>query len=197
MKILVIEPENQYNSADIFLCGRNISAESMSYFAKIVSPSTLKIVIQPYHFQWYPAPNGPFDQDAALNGIKRVVGVLQEKIKFVEDVFKIPTEKTNIIGYSAGAVMALKIASLTTKKWNKIIAISGAILDVENLKPAIVNNDIYVLHNRDDNCFDWLERYIPTKYALIKNGYNAKFVEGNRGGHDLSMLTVHQLEKIL
>ena len=40
-----------------------------------------------------------------------------------------------------------------------------------------------MLHNHDDACFSWGERYIPMHNAFIENGYDVIFVERSFGNH--------------
>ena len=138
----------------------------------------------PHGYAWYPMPYDANNQDAALNGIPRAIKAIEAVQKAIEKRFNIPKRRTILTGFSAGGVMAIQTAAYSEESYAGVICHSGAILEPRDL-PECIHNDCPVLltHNEDDYCFDWEERFIPMKEALLEKGWNTFTVERKTGGH--------------
>ncbi len=95
-----------------------------------------------------------------------------------------------------GAVTAVHWATHTKDPVASVICHSGAILEPSNVPAAKHDCPIILNHGMDDTCFNWEERYLPMKKALVKNKYNAWFVERKSGNHhvyrsDITCLKPH------
>jgi predicted esterase len=70
----------------------------------------------------------------------------------------------------------------TTNPIGAIICHNGAIFEPNKVPVCKNTNPFYVTHGLNDDCFDWVERYLPMKESLIQNNYNVDFLE-NDGYH--------------
>lgn len=169
------------------LPGRGIPGQMMENFlGHSALNRSLQVVLEPENFQWYPAPNGANDQARAIGGLATAVNVIEAAVKKIEKGWGIKKDKIGIVGFSAGAVMAIQLLAHSSKPYAGILGLQGAILDPESLPKAKHKTPVMIQHNMDDECFSWGERYLPMKHALIRQDYNTKFVEGWAGGHNLS-----------
>lgn len=141
----------------------------------------------PNGYAWYPMPYDANNQAAALNGIPAAIKAIEAVQKAVEKRFGIPKRKTILTGFSAGGVMAIQTAAHSEESYAGVICHSGAILEPRDL-PECVHDDCPVLltHNEDDYCFDWNERFLPMKEALVEKGWNTFTIERTIGGHTVS-----------
>lgn len=138
----------------------------------------------PVGYAWYPMPHDANNQEQALRGIPSAIRAIEAVQKAIEKRFNIPKNKTILTGFSAGGVMAIQTAAYSEESYAGVICHSGAILEPRNL-PECKHQDCPVLltHNQDDYCFDWEERFIPMKNALILRGWNTFTIERKTGGH--------------
>lgn len=146
---------------------------------------SLFVGVTPRGFEWYPMPNGPDDQSAALNGIWDAYQTIDRTLDRIEKRYEIPRENMVVAGFSAGGVMTIQTVALSGTPLAAGIVHAGAILDVDALPEAKHDTPLLVFHNVDDYCFDWEERYIPMKHALKSKGYSCYFIERKRGSHQV------------
>jgi predicted esterase len=66
-----------------------------------------------------------------------------------------------------------------------IISHAGAILEPSSVPPCKKDTPFLLIHNQNDDVFDWHERYLPMKYSLVNNGYHVKCVEKECGNHKI------------
>jgi predicted esterase len=151
-----------------------------------VLSNTLIVGVTPYNFEWYPMPNGIGDQRRAVLGLKEAVETIDCILSEINRHFSVPAERTALVGFSAGAVMAIQAAAHLPHKFPVVVAHAGAILEPEMLPVCRNKTPIYLFHNQDDSTFDWVERFLPMKNALITQGYNIRTVEGPAGRHMIS-----------
>jgi predicted esterase len=170
--------------AIFLLHGRGGSAENMiGVFNPLVELNKLIIFSIQAENEWYPIPNGANDQDEAVVGLSENLPKIRE---YIQDAIKendIPIQNTILIGFSAGAVVAIELAIYFQESYGLVVAHSGAILCPENVKKSTISTSFIVLHNHDDACFSWGERYLPMHNTLIENGYDVIFVERSFGNH--------------
>lgn len=180
-------PREKTKGCLIALTGRGVPSEWMEKFSHVTGLSrTLKVAIEPRRLVWYPQPNGVQDQTLAVEGLKDAVEELEKTVDFVKKSHDFKDEEIAILGFSAGAVVALEFATQKNRNLLATISIAGAILEPWTIKKATNNSPIFLRHNLNDFCFDWEERYLPMKDQLKKKGYNLVLQESKWGGHDIT-----------
>lgn len=168
------------------LCGRGMGVGSMaSLFEEIECPYSY-LSIQPKNYRWYEQPFSPEDQDAALESQKENILILNEYLDKNLKFLGFDTEKVIIFGFSAGGVMAIQHLATANKKYAGVACLSGAILSPNDLPEAKNDTRVLLKHSKDDDCFDWYERYLPMKNALLEKNYNLSVCELNYGGHSFT-----------
>ena len=133
--------------------------------------------------EWYPIPNGENDQDHAINGLKKTAKELQCFLKSLQEKYEFCPEQTALVGFSAGAVIALELALHAAEEYKMVISHNGAIFANKEIPQADKKTNFVLLHTQDDACFTWTERYVPMKNALCQKGYNVISIEHPIGGH--------------
>jgi len=138
----------------------------------------------PHGFAWYPLPTSATDQDRALAGLPRARDAINAVVDAVQRRFSIPKSKIVLAGFSAGGVMAIETAAHSNEPFAAVVCHSGAILEPKNL-PECKHPKMPVIltHCKDDDCFEWFERYVPMKEALFLNGYDTYALESRKGNH--------------
>lgn len=170
----------------LVLPGRAGFGEDLTYrYAGTELTESLFVGITPKGFEWYPCPNGPDDQQEALDGIWAAFQTIDKTLDRIEHRYEIPRENMAVAGFSAGGVMTIQTVALSDRPLAAGIVHAGAILDPDSLPTAKHATPLLVFHNVDDSCFDWYERYIPMKIALKEKGYKTYFVEKERGNHQI------------
>ena len=159
------------------------SDEMMQAFLPLVEINKLVIFSIGPEKEWYPIPNGSNDQEEAVlglcNNLEKIRSYIAEKIS----EYEIPEQNVILIGFSAGAVVALSIVTYLQAPYGMAISHSGAILDLERIKNCSVPTKIKLIHRWDDLCFSWDERYVPMKTTLENKNYNLEFQESGFGNH--------------
>lgn len=156
--------------------------------------NTLYVGITPSGYAWYPMPNNPKDQDNAVAGLRVARETIERYIVAVQEKYNIPRNKIVLVGFSAGGVMAVEVAAHSDEAFAAVACHSGAILEPIKLpKAKHPSMPILLTHNQDDYCFDWFERYLPMRNALVRKGYNALSIEAKIGGH---VLTIDDVESV-
>lgn len=169
----------------IALSGRGNSNDMMQRTCQEMAlDDTLVVCLRGSNYQWYPQPISSTDQDKAVAGLPAAREAIDAAIKRVEAGWKIKRDKIAIVGYSAGGVMALEVAGHSKQRFAAVVSFCGAILQPSEF-PACDHPDMPVLliHNQDDTCFDWKERYLPMRKALLQKKYNLYALEQPIGGH--------------
>jgi len=187
-KDIIMRPDHQgeVSGCVLVLPGRGISGGLMERFMLHTGLGrSLKIILEPAYLEWYPAPNGPEDQEAALWGQDVARNCLEEEVERIKRAWGFGKKDICIVGFSAGSVMAIQMLAHSNEPYAGILSLSGAILNPASLPKAKFNTPVLLQHNADDDCFKWEERYLPMKKALIGNGYNVQTKEG-WGGHTLT-----------
>jgi predicted esterase len=189
---------NKSKGLIIALPGLFIPAWTMHDFCEQLSFSdTAVVVFQPEYLRWYPPPNGSHDQEQSVVGLAKAVAAVEEKIVAVADHFQITRQEMILLGYSAGAVVALQVAMQASVPFRACVSLAGAILEPDKVTPATDDRFFVLLHRRSDECFKWEERYLPMKRALKKHKYNIRCLEGHFGGHILRREDAVHLRPIL
>lgn len=174
-----VEETNSENGTVLLLVGRNGKAEKFIELYKKHCPFRL-IGIEPEK-EWYPAPNGVNNQKDSISGLKKSIPYLIQFILELENKFCLDRSKLALVGFSAGAVMAIEIAQID--QFSAVVCHNGAILDL-NLRPD-VKTPFLVIHSENDHCFSWEERFLPMKNSFLNHNYNVEFIEKSIGGHTI------------
>lgn len=159
-----------------------------SNFLGLYSESSLDcnyVAIQPSDGEWYPLPNGVKDQKSAVRGIKENLPILHKAIKDIIADLGVSKNKTSLVGFSAGGVMALELNAHNTQPFHSIVIHAGAILRTHNFPTSKNNTPILLIHKRDDDCFEWEERFIPMCECLKNKGYKFSIATGYEGKHSI------------
>ncbi len=187
MKEVVSPPSGDWNGKIVVvLAGRGDTAARMSvlYASQPILAKTMMVGLQPEE-EWYPSPRGPQHQKAAVMGVRKNVGALNQYLSDLAVQHKVTCSDIALSGFSAGAVMALYAAAVSPWPYAGVVCHSGCVLDPETLPDKRHDVPIYMYHAKDDNCFGWEERYVPSKDALAKKGYNLACKERETGGHSI------------
>jgi predicted esterase len=144
------------------------------------------IGVTPKMRQWYPMPNGANDQEAAISGLDEAVENIYKTLRRIRRGFGVLSRDTALVGFSAGAVVALQAAVRSDYPFAAVVCHSGAVLEPDKL-PYCKHPEtkILLIHSQDDTCFYWDERYMPMKQSLKTKGYNFISVEHKVGNHNL------------
>ena len=182
-RTVTLEPTNNEIIGNvILLTGRGGKAATLvRKFAPFLQYSRL-IGVEPIE-EWYPMPNGANDQIYAVEGLEIAAPQLKSFLENIQSNFACQSHDLALVGFSAGAVMALQMVTNYTTKYAAVVAHSGAILCPDKVQNCINDTPIFLFHNMDDDCFAWDERYIPMKNALINKSYKTLFSEKPTGGH--------------
>lgn len=143
------------------------------------------IAIKPEN-EWYPLPRGANDQTEAVFGLSMLLPSFDRLIKKIEDKFDLKRKKIGLVGFSAGAVIAIQTAIYSDKPFAAVVSHAGAILEPESLPLAKHKTPFLLTHSKDDSCFSWEERYLPMRAALEKQGYNVECKEHESNGHSVT-----------
>jgi predicted esterase len=167
----------KYNNSNADSCilvlpGRSNHAMEIACVYRDMGVKSLIIGITPTIRSWYPMPNGIYDQDAAVEGIKPAVGVIEEVVQIIETKKGIPRNRIILVGHSAGAVMAIMTAVYSPQPFGAVISHCGAILNVNDVPECQCPETAFLLtHSRDDLIFDWHERFVPMFQTLQEKNY--------------------------
>lgn len=189
-RIVVHEPECEIQGTAILLTGRGGKAESfIARYKNFLFQSRL-VAIQPL-IEWYPLPNGAHNQDDAVAGLALAVPKLKECFDEIINQFNLNYDEVSLVGFSAGAVMALQLGVTYSLPVALIVLHNGAILEPEKIPEAKITTPIMLVHSKNDDCFSWEERYIPMKNYLIKNDYKLFFIEKMEDNHMMTEQDVY------
>jgi predicted esterase len=195
---VIHEPRTKYTNLVVALTGRGVSAGNMlGFIMEMGLDESVVVSMEPINREWYPLPNGAEDQQSAINGVNSNFLIVQERISSLMTMFNLPINLVSLVGYSAGGVMALKLMEQSKNNYGSVSCVAGTILDPENLSLAQNDTPVLLKHNRDDECFSWEERYVPTREALYKQGYNLFVEEKPYGGHGVCLEDAHLVGRFI
>lgn len=187
-KIAIKNPlsEKPRKGAVICLPGLGVPAFLMLKFARQMElRRTTLVTLEPYKLQWYPRPKGAHDQAQTIKGLPFAVASAQTAVEQVKKALDLTNDQIVVMGFSAGAVVALQLGMQADEPFAATVALAGAVFEPDKVKPAKNDMPIILQHNKDDDCFDWWERYLPMRNALQQKGYNLNLMERPFGPHTL------------
>lgn len=197
-RMLVTEPYEERKCCLVGLPGRGMPGDLMDRFCEHTGlMDTMRVCLEPPHYAWYPSPHGIKDQDEAIDGMKIAVAELEDKLNMIQKMWKLSKAEIALVGYSAGSVMALQLLANSAGSFAGVVSMAGAILEPHKLKKARNDTPVLLRHNRNDDCFDWYERYLPMKNAMYDKGYNTFVNEGEYGGHGITRYDAHVIGHFL
>lgn len=183
---IILSFEQEPKSAILALPGRGQSGFEIARLYQEIIVGPVIVGLTPENYQWYPMPNGPEDQEAALSGIEKSADDIEEVLYDLEKEFGVTRECVSLVGYSAGAVMAIQMAIKRDGVFASVVSHCGVILDPESIpkckKPEL---PFLFFHNEDDTVFSFNNRYLPTKAAMQYKKYKFNSVEREVGGHKI------------
>lgn len=187
MKFLAVVKEvKNAQSIVLLLPGRGqMPRDILSVYHAHSSLKSTFIAIKPEN-EWYPLPRGANDQTEAVFGLSMLLPSFDRLIKKIEDKFDLKRKKIGLVGFSAGAVIAIQTAIYSDEPFAAVVSHAGAILEPDSLPVAEHKTPFLLTHSKDDNCFSWDERYLPMRAALEKQGYNVECKEHESNGHSVT-----------
>ena len=186
------QPNNAHKKCIIGLPGRGNSAEMMiGVLRDFCLPDTLIVSVQTDRYAWYPQPHSVDEQSAAVSGLPTARAAINRVVTTIRNGWGLRNIDIALVGYSAGAVVALDVATRKIKPFAGVVSMCGAILEPDNVRPARnESTPIMLVHNQDDRCFDWWERYLPMRLSLTERGYDVERCENRFGGHMINLMNV-------
>lgn len=185
-KWYVKEPASgKIKRAIVCLAGRDNPPDTLMRVGLQLSlPDTLIVSVSPRNMEWYPMPVSAVNQSKAVKGLPSAIKATETLMRRVTKGFGLASKDIVLMGYSAGGVVSLQ-SCLHMKRFHPgaIIVLCGACLEPEKVPSYKNHSPIMLVHNQDDQCFEWEERYLPMKEALVKNNHDVQFVEKRYGGH--------------
>ena len=178
IKTFICDNTDKKQNCLILLPGRFGSAlHIMHLYESAVLEETTLVGIEPEN-EWYPLPNGVGDQQDSILGMKKTRKILSKTIHKIQKHLGFTSRQVALVGFSAGGVMAIQCAIHTQERFAGVVVHSGAILQPRKIPPTrFADLPFLLIHNRQDECFSWDERYIPMKKALLKRGYLVQTIE--------------------
>lgn len=197
-KWLLREPKGDVKKCVLLLPGRGVPAQAMLQIANHMGLTKyLRLAVEPKHRAWYPMPRGANDQEHALQGLDYANHAVRKVIQVIEKGYNIKKSDIALLGFSAGAVVALDVAINSDEPFACCVSMSGAILNPAGVRPAVNDTPIVLQHNLYDDVFSWDERYVPTRDALINNNYQVVKVERQGGQHTIYREDITTLSKVI
>jgi phospholipase/carboxylesterase len=113
------------------------------------------------------------------NRVERIAAAMPafvETIKYWQQKSELTPEKTTLIGFSQGAIMALSSTQMVEEKLaEKVVSLSGRFAMLP-YKKSINHTEVHFIHGNQDNVID---------YRLSKLAYDALISEGIMTTYDL------------
>lgn len=185
-KIFTYEPDCDCLGTIVLLVGRGGKAiEMMDYYREYCELDKTRLIAMEPFDEWYPAPRSPEDQEDAICGLKVSIPEFDSFISELEIKYSTDRSKIALSGFSAGAVMAIQVATYSAKPFAAVISHNGAILNPDSLPMAVHDTPMFLIHSKDDKCFDWHERYLPMKKSLMEKEYTVELCEKEEGDHSI------------
>ena len=188
----VFKGDKKSHSCVIVLAGRSGCGGRLAWHYQQVTQlkHTTFIGVTPYsqskHIEWYPQPYSATEQRAAVAGLETARDYVETIILSTMNQFDLPRDKIALTGFSAGAVMSLYSTTHSNQDLAGVVVHAGASLESNKIPQCKNNTDILLTHGKKDYCFDWYERYVPMKNALLKKGYSTFVVEDPEAQHRVS-----------
>lgn len=186
---IALKDSDYVNSAVIILPGRGSAGTDLAlrYQQQSGLVDAVFVGVTPDKYEWYPAPHGPDNQKDAIAGLPYAVDAIKKMLETVQREHDVRPEKTAIVGFSAGAVVAIETALNSDVPIGAIVAHCGAVLEPEKVQSCKHRMMPFLLaHNQDDTVFEWNSRYVPMRDALVSERHNVFSLEKEHGGHHIS-----------
>lgn len=182
----------------LLLPGRGVPAYIMLKVAHHMGLTKhLRIALEPKRKMWYPMPNGANDQERAVQGLQHANVAVNYVINIIQKAWGLNKSDIALLGFSAGSVVALDVATKSDDPFACCVSMSGTILEPQNVRDAVNNTPIVLQHNLHDNVFSWDERYVPTRDALRQRGYQLTLLERMEGDHNIYREDITNISRLI
>jgi predicted esterase len=176
------------------LPGREDTGRNLAEIYKGAELRQTMIVGMTPKYEWYPAPNGPNDQTEAIAGLSGAVEMVEKVLTKIRKGFGVKKEQVVLVGFSAGAVVALETFARSKYPFAAVVCHSGAILDHENFPHCkFTTVPVFATHCQDDTVFSCKERFWPMCDTLEHCGYNLIPMEHRKGNHSIFKQDIIQI----
>lgn len=177
----------QMGSSDVLvvaLCGRGQSpARLLSHLKSSIECRPSFLVLAPSR-EWYPRPVSPADQEEALAGAQASALKISHSLATLAAKGRVRLDRTVLFGHSAGAVLALSIATQVSDRYLGVVAHKGCLLNPRRVIRSCNSSPILMVNSRDDEVFNFGARVQPTSLALMRGNFRLTNVEFPDGGHE-------------
>lgn len=194
-QIIVEKEQNKGLGLFIGLPGRGQDGQQIIDSYKYLR-NFVMVSITPKEKIWYPRPLGPNNQDQAVKGVELAKLEIIDKIEELIKKYEVSWDKTAVVGFSAGGVMALQIG-LHCSEMLAVAAHSGAILDVNAVPDSSNKTPYFLCHSKNDDVFGFEERFLPYKTSLQKKNHRIQCLVSSNGGHSLLRRDVEQISNFV
>jgi predicted esterase len=148
--------------------------------------------------EWYPDPDEGAPGEEVITGVfksaMRVSGILGR----IEKGFGIKNKDVVIVGFGAGAAVALQVAAGESSHLAGAVIHSGANLGVmPYARDADKKMPIITTHCTDDPTFKWDECYLPLREKLKNLEYWHVPLEHAKGGHCIFKTDIIKIAGVL
>ncbi|WP_071675217.1 alpha/beta hydrolase [Nioella nitratireducens] len=109
--------------------------------------------VNPMGYQWFPIPwiDGS-SEEVAAQGMARAVDDLNAFLDQVMDEQGVPADRTVLVGFSQGTMMALHVAPRRAQPFAGVVGFSGRLLEPELLTDEIVSRaPVLLIHGDQDD----------------------------------------------
>lgn len=199
--LMVWSESNSPKSCLLLLPGRGgTSTHMMQTYRNMGLDDTLYVSVTPEKMEWYPMPNGASDQENAIAGLQPACEAIDLILQQINKKFGFGLNQIGLVGFSAGAVMALYCSVYLPYKFPVIVSHAGAILDPQlfpKCSEEKLEIPIVLFHNMDDIVFSWEERYKPMRKCLKQKGYRVTTAEKKWGGHGVSVADIVTMSRFV
>ncbi|GGN18037.1 MULTISPECIES: esterase [Marinomonas] len=181
---LIIQEPNSPTRLFLLFHGVGATSQSLAPLGQIVAealPNAFIVSVQApdasdfgQGYQWFSVQG--VTEENRVERIKTAMPAFVETVKYWQQKSGLTPEKTTLIGFSQGAIMALSSTQMVEEKLaEKIVSLSGRFA-MFPYKKSINNTEVHFIHGNQDNVID---------YRLSKSGYDALISEGIMTTYDL------------
>lgn len=160
--------------------GRSTSQLCTEYGREIQSWGAYPILIMGFNrddMKWYDS----------VDDILESRNILNEKI--IEELTKrnLSKQKTYLVGFSSGGVMALDALAHSDEAYAGGFIHAGAILDENFPECKNPTTEIILAHNQNDPVFTWEDSFLPMESLLKERNYKFRVEKRPTGGHSYNV----------
>ena len=138
--------------------------------------------------QWFPIEAaGPVDRMDMIHNLIRSFNELNEFLDVENERAGVPEEKTILVGFSQGTMMALHVGLRRQRQLAGIVGYSGKLLNPSLLESELVTRPpVMLVHGQDDEVVP-SSQSIEADEFLKRSGINSQLYLAPRLGHSIDM----------